>query len=137
MYNYFITGTTKVKNYIMDWKLNKDTVLLMKDLSNFDIVKISDEDKLICSTTVYFTVIENKMYFSTLNNISAKMKKDIIKILNLDGELTTDEVTEIRKRNKTMLDKALELQKELLTSELSAFDRKKKEMALNTIKRDI
>lgn len=137
MYNYFITGTTKMKNYIMDWKLNKDTVLLMKDLSNFDIVKISDEDKLICSTTVYFTVIENKMYFSTLNNISAKMKKDIIKILNLDGELTTDEVTEIRKRNKTMLDKALELQKELLTSELSAFDRKKKEMALNTIKRDI
>lgn len=137
MYNYFITGTNKMKNYIMNWKLNKDTVLLMRDLSNFDIVKISDEDKLIYSTTVYFTVIENKMYFSTLNNISAKMKKDIIKILNLDGELTTDEVTEIRKRNKTMLDKALELQKELLTSELSAFDRKKKEMALNTIKRDI
>lgn len=137
MYNYFITGTSKMKNYMMDWKLNKDTVLLMKDLSNFDIIKISDEDKLIYSTTVYFTVIENKMYFSTLNNINAKMKKDIIKILNLDGELTTDEVLEIRKRNKTMLDKALELQKELLTSELSAFDRKKKEMALNTIKRDI
>lgn len=137
MYNYFITGTSKMKNYMMDWKLNKDTVLLMKDLSNFDIIKISDEDKLIYSTTVYFTVIENKMYFSTLNNISAKMKKDIIKILNLDGELTTDEVTEIRKRNKTMLDKALELQKELLTSELSAFEKKKKEMALNTIKRDI